>query len=220
MTRLVAVLSIVAVVFAVSPAAADHGDIHPTFRQERTYFQCQSQQVKVDNVQATQGTLATWSTTAPAGAFLGQGDGCGSFEPTARSNGGVALDTQWKGSFTGNLTALTVEIHDLSHRARTPLGPNANLIATLWVDDEQLITGDVKPAPIESSTGASHSYKFSLANLGLASEEGDGTQVRNYRLELRARDANIWAWGASEVPSGITFNPPTLEATQLAIEAE
>ena len=220
MTRLVAVLSLLAVVFAVSPAAADHGDVHPTFREERVYFQCQSQQVKVDNVQASQGTLATWSTSAPAGAFLGQGDGCGSVEPTARSNGGVALDTRWRGTFTGNLKALTVEIHDLSHRARTPLGPNASLIATLWVNDEQVLTGDVTPAPLEDNSGATHSYRFSLANLGIATEEGDGAQVRTYMLEVRARDANFWVWGADEVPSGITFNPAALEASQLAIEAQ
>lgn len=212
MSRLVTILAVIALA-AVAPAAAS--DPVPTFKNQRTYFECTDQTVKVDNVHATAGTYATWSTTPPTGAFAGDGDGCGSVETTIRNYNGVALDTTFEGTFTGNMRDLTVVLHDLSHRADT-VGPTLDLLVGLWVDGSPIVTdAPVKPTASSANSGVTHEFAFSITNLPFAVEHGNGTIERDVKIELRSRDAAFFAWGASEVPSGVHFNPFVLAPTRV-----
>lgn len=111
----------------------------------------------------------------------------------------------------------------------------------LLIDGEELLTNAGRNAvvtPVLSSTGASEYLEFSITNLGfandvldangnvvdvntggLAKEDGDGTAERSVMLVLDsavAEQASGWVWDTTEVPSGITFNPPTLAAAKIA----
>ncbi len=50
-------------------------------------------------------------------------------------------------------------------------------------------------------------------------EDGDGTQQRKITLVLGSftEIQGLWVWDSTDAPSGITFNPETLEATQLPV---
>lgn len=105
----------------------------------------------------------------------------------------------------------------------------------------------VEVKPTAANSGATELFEFSITNLGFAKdvlddegnvvgvttggavrENGDGTRQRTLRIFLgvhgtalgqspAGHKAAAWAWGTTEAPSGITFNPPTLaEATVAA----
>lgn len=216
MRRVLPLTTLLALVLSALPAAATHGDIHPTFRAERVYFECRDQTVKVDNVQATAtGEPAPWSTSAPSGSFVGEGDGCGFVEPTLRSQANVAVDAAWEGTFSGNLRAFNVYVHDLSHRADT-VGATFSLVIRVWVDGElRIADASLTPTASVENSGVTHSFQFGVSDLGYAVEDGDGVIKRTIRVEIRSRDANMWVWGASEVQSGISFNPPFVASPTL-----
>lgn len=102
----------------------------------------------------------------------------------------------------------------------------------------------VTVTPERSSTGASEKYVFSIANVGYATEvkdengkvvdvlkggaaleDGDGAREHTFLLFLgvhgntTAAEARgklgIWVWDATEIPSGITFNPATLAPARM-----
>lgn len=106
----------------------------------------------------------------------------------------------------------------------------------------------VEVTPVTSSSGASELFEFSITNLGYATdifdEEGELIDVETGGLALEDGDGNeqhlltiylgldgsgftqdvnehkvaAWVWDTTEVPSGITFNPPTLAAARVAAD--
>ena len=236
MRRVNATLALFALaIFAAVPASATHGDIHPTYRAERVYFHCADENVRVHNVAAAQtGAPIAWNTSAPSGAFAGEGDGCLTADPNLGSqNGklcaepltppppecqhtGVVLDAEFEGTFKGNLRQLTAHLHDVSHRSDTPLGPVQNLAVSLWIDGVQVLNNfATTPTAVSENAGVTHAVEFSITDIGLGVEDGNGQIQRTYRLTIRSADANIWVYDASEVPAGITFNPQTLAAFRI-----
>ena len=216
--RIAAVLSLT--ILTAAPAAATHGGIHPTFRKESVYFHCAGP-TKVSNVNnaAADGAPATWNTTPPSQSATA-GAGCGAIDVGAvRATGQV--DAIFKGTFTGNLRDLTVNLHSLLlSRART----SANMtVKVQWLEIDGAAVIENTPlevTPVVSSTGASELVSFSITGLGAANatEDGDGTTVREIMLMIDTdpNQANtIWVWDATEVPSGIEFNPDTLAAAKL-----
>lgn len=107
-------------------------------------------------------------------------------------------------------------------------------------------TVEVKPTAV--SSGATELYEFSITNLGFARdvldddgevvavqtggavrENGDGTRQRTLKIFLgvhgtalgqspAGHKAATWAWDTTEVPGGITFNPPTLAPATVAAD--
>jgi hypothetical protein len=91
--------------------------------------------------------------------------------------------------------------------------------------------------PERRNSGATDYYEFTITNIGFANEirddagnvidvetggaaleDGDGTEEHTVRLLLglangiageHPHGSNLWVWDTTEVPSGITFNPPT-----------
>lgn len=138
-------------------------------------------------------------------------------------------DLVWEGTFTGNLDSMTVEPHAIwAGGARVMF--EAGLSVMLVVDGQevplQLDDNDVQGVeliPVASSTGASSNFKFSITNLGFVEDpdlNDDGIADNEYgsiehtvKLALNSYyiDQNplmVWVWDTTEVPSGITFNPP------------
>ena len=220
------------------PAAADHGGIHPTFAETRTYFHC----VGPNKVQNLDGP-APWDTTAPTQS-VEQGAGCGVVDPglliNEEENTGFNFDTPFAGEATGNLSNMTVELWLLGHTNYSPVNGTLNVAVSLNVDGEALLTdAEVADIPLQtSSTGASHKLEFTIQGLGqatevedesgnvidvvtsgYATEDGDGTTVREVELLVSTwyiDEVAGFVWDTTEVPSGITFNDATPASTKIA----
>jgi hypothetical protein len=106
----------------------------------------------------------------------------------------------------------------------------------------------VTVTPVKSSTGASELFEFSVTNVGFARdvvddqgrvvdvetggvalEDGDGELEHELLLFLGVHGTALgqnpaghkvgtWVWDTTEVPSGITFNPPSLAAATVAAD--
>ena len=212
-------LLILALVFAVAaPAAADHGDIHPTLRNERVYFKCAGSPNKVQNLELLlNDALPTWNTDAPTQSVQA-GAGCGTADPglsgTANEN---IYDGVWKGTFTGNLTALNVELHSIDTVARAT--DSHPILVRLYVDGVEVVPStQVVATTVRSSTQASKKLTFSITHLPFVKEDGDGTTEREITLTVANYvdgDNGPWVWDTTEVPAGIDFNPAQLDAARI-----
>ena len=190
------------------PAAADHGDIHPTLRTEQTYFHCAGP-VKVQNFYTAQGVIPGWDTNPPAGSVQA-GEGCGYYENIITEDADPSpVKATWEGTFAGNLDSLTVELHRLLPAA----GASTNLVVgTVTIDGVERFSGDIDLQPVASETGASTMAKFSLRRLKYLTEDGDGTTERTIRVTIDSynEQQSAWVWDTTEVPSGVVFNPASL----------
>lgn len=205
---------IVATVLLAAPANAHHDGTteQPTLRTERVYFKCVDD-LKVQNVPALQGTYPTWSTEPPAGSVT-DGGGCGQYENLlTNADPNNPFDLVVKGTFTGNLDAINVELHNIYvGTARTD--GNFNLRARLYIDGlEYANQGPVSVTPEPSSTGISEKLTYSFSEIGFKDEHGDGTIEREIGIYVGSftEIQSIWVWDTTEVPAGLTFNPATLE---------
>lgn len=236
-------VSLTLVVITAAPALATHGGIHPTFRTEGVYFHCTGP-TKVHAVNtALSPSVVPWNTTAPSQSYT-QGAGCGTvdtffFHPDPTT----PYDASFRGTFSGNLRNLTVRLHNLVlGRVRT--GTVTQLGVRLQIDGQDYLplgTGrngslvDVTPVP--SSTGATELLEFSISDIGSAkeikdgqgnvidvqttgpvTEDGDGSLEREVTLIVTPFFTpynNAFVWDATEIASGMTFNPPTLAGTRV-----
>jgi hypothetical protein len=112
----------------------------------------------------------------------------------------------------------------------------------LAIDGEALFTTAttakvVNVTPLPGSNAAIQHVEFSITNLGFAKyildsdgtlmdvqtgglgkEDGDGSMEHQIVVSADtagAGDQGLWAMGATEVPSGITFNPATLSPAKV-----
>ena len=230
--RTIGMAGLLAVATAV-PAAAVHGptgeDFVPNIRTERVYFHCEGA-TKVHNTVSD--ASIGWNTTAPTQSVT-QGAGCGTHDNPLHGNNQVSVqDSHFEGTYTANLDTLTVELHNIyagKARATGPLTFNVRLtvdgVARLGAAGT-----DVTVQPVRSSTGASEMVRFSVTDLGLLDEPNDmehavlmtvsGGAVAADAVVFPVRDTmNAWVYDTTEVPSGITFAPKTLEAVKVKAEA-
>lgn len=237
LSRPVLLLTGVALTALAVPAVAQDPFV-PVLAQQPVFFACGAD--KVDNVRRAQGgAVPTWTATRPV-ASVTTGAGCGSadspFTQTATDN---MYDSTWSGQVTGNLDAVTVELHSID-AARSRAGGTGSLQVRLLVDGEELTPGAeglgtaVTVTPVPSSTRASSAYLFTVTGLGFTGEDEQGVhevtlQVNGGAVIQRGptvMDAvHGFVWGAAEVPSGLVFNPAkpaavTLAATRPAPEPE
>jgi hypothetical protein len=209
----------------------------PTFRSERVYFHCTGP-TKATNVNLAAGSaVPTWDTTAPTGSVTG-GAGCGSADPallvdgTAEKPTPTNLDGVWTGTFTGNLSSLTVEAHAIYTGAARSGAFQFGVTPVLFVDGVRKVTdpATLRITPVPSSTRASEKITFTLTGLNLTEDldgdkvpdAGPGTKKRTITLQLRNQFADVngvvaWVFDTTEVPAGITFNPATAEAVKAPV---
>lgn len=223
-----AALSAMAVTTASATAVAS-----PTFNQQQVWFNCDGQQTKVVNANnaALGGQVPGWDTSAPTASVSG-GAGCGQLDPAfliATVEDTAVADGAWSGTFTGNLSSLTVELHSI-YAGTARAGTKFGIIPRLYVDGQPLTfdKANLDVTPVRSSTGASEKITFSLTGLKLTEDlnkdgipdPGSGTKQRKITLQVANRyiDGNAvgaWVWDTTEVPSGIVFNPPSAEPVGL-----
>lgn len=238
-TRISIAIAAVLVVALALPAGATHpgGTVHPTFRTENVFFLCGG---KVQN-QAT--GVTGWGTDAPSQS-ASAGAGCVATDPNLVAAAGTGqeniYDAVFSGFYTGNLRDLTVKLNSLVASQVNASG-TLSLRVRLAIDGEQLftLTTDAKTVsvtPIPGSNAAIQKVEFSIKNLGFAKyindadgnlaevetgglgkEDGEGTMEHQVviSVDTTATEQGLWAMGASEVPSGITFNPATLASAKI-----
>jgi hypothetical protein len=187
--------------------------------EERVYFHCNGD-TKVANVHAVADeTIVGWSTTAPTASFT-EGAGCGTADTglTGAADHNPLYDAPFAGTFRGHIDSLTVHAHSL-------LPVTANLLDEFHVnvllqingrtiiDRETVVTAEA----IESETGLSSLFEFTVTDIGLIDEERP-TRLYSVQLTLMTHyldDNNNWVFDATEVDSGITFNPTEQAAVAL-----
>lgn len=197
--------------------------IVPTFAAQKTFFHCAGT-TKVSNVGLVEGALPSWNTTAPA-ASVQSGAGCGyaATGPLSGTSQKTIYDATFEGTFTGNLDAMTVRLHDIN------VGPSrstktATVTARLTIDGHSLygMNGANSKAVtltnvplVASSTGATSEIVFSLSKLGFKFEDGNGTEQHTVLLTVDVSSDVVSGivMDTTEVPSGIDFNPATLSGS-------
>ena len=189
------------------------------------YFLCDGE-TKEGTVNAAGGQYPSWSETKPAGSITG-GEGCGQVDDGQIS--GIRPSTPYEftavGYYTGNLDQLTFKMHNIFIGQRRASG-NSNVDVSVLVDGDSLFglasttnaAGTVSTEPRArrlsikpvgtGATGAAALYEATITGIDLM------TATDNYEHEVvfnitTTEPMNIWAWGNTEAPSGLTFNPET-----------
>lgn len=142
----------------------------------------------------------------------------------------------FSGFFDGNIRDMTIDLYSiLSRQAR--MEPPLTMVVRLEIDGEEIVNGRAtffEPEP--AMDGLGERFNFSVADLGcarevrnssgqlidvitdgFATEDGVGSERHEIFIEVDVSTLSslqsgsmAWAWDASEVPSGVTFNPASL----------
>jgi hypothetical protein len=204
----------------------------PTFAEQRVFFHCNGP-TKVGTVNyAAETTMPGWNNTPPA-ASVSTGAGCGNADPGVLGAGAETqnlYDAAWQGTFTGNIQAITVEAHTIYLGSGRGGLTQFGVAPMLYIDGAEvpLSAEFVTITPIPSTTAASEKILFSISGLNIVddadgdgiADPGPGSTDHTVTLQLGGYYANstllsAWVYDTTEVPAGMTFNPPSLEAAQL-----
>lgn len=226
MAQMRVVAAVCLLLSVATPAAADHGDIHPTLRTEQTYFHCLGDD-KLQNIPVSEGNFPGWDTNPPARSLV-DGGGCGYYENLfAGCAGGVVFDADWRGTFNGNLNSITADLYNLHVSKGRAVKPSA-LTLRLRIDGNTYFEGHIDPdlvhvtPAVPDPPSAVDRIRVTFTNIGLVTEDGNGVEPHN--IELRAGSAyevqSLWLWDASEVPAGLTMNPATPSGTIISVGSE
>jgi hypothetical protein len=214
--RTTTLITAMAAAAALAVPAGAQTEFVPELIETPTYLLCEGTTKVAQANYAVDGIeVTTWGTDAPTQSVQA-GAGCGSADTslTGTTTNNPIYDFPMSGTFTGNLDAITVELHSIDTTGR--LG-DINVDLQLSIDGKVVLTDALVTAPVTtSSTGATESITFTITDLDLL-EEAD---LKTHRVELTVQthfldDANGWVWGTTEVPSGLTFNPETPEAVRV-----
>jgi hypothetical protein len=174
---------------------------------------------------------ATWDKAKPAASFQ-TGAGCGFLDtgpgPGTEANGN-RVDFIGGGTHDGTIQSVTVDLYSLAtSQARVPADyPGIfELIIdgqSVLLDETSRIAGDksendgttehltfsfAHPVPVDEETGEETGPAEPLA--------GPGKHTVTVRFTSRTIEyQNLWVWGASEVPAGVTINAPELKGLQI-----
>lgn len=220
-------LAVAVVLLALAPAAASADGVPtdwvPNLVKDQVWFVCGDSKVTNNN---TAGNQATWDRTAPTQSVTA-GAGCGTVDsPFMQTTNPNIYDAAWAGTFTGNLDTLNVELHSIYVGPGRSTGQMTAAVR-LFVDGEQLfeeLGKEVAFTTVRSSSGASEMIRFSINNIGFLSEAENAEHQVSLLMHAGAtqnRGPTVtdtlsgWVWDTTEVPSGMTFNPETLNTTVL-----
>lgn len=209
------VLATIAVLLVAVPASAE--EFVPVLETEDVFFRC------TGNRRLSQADLATsirWTTDPPTSS-VAAGGGCASHDSQMCCSGNVSnenyiYDAVFMGDTTGNLDTLTVNAWALDTGISRPESTVAFNVY-LAIDGKTRL--DNVPVTVESATtdGVRH-IQFSVTNIGLLSEQ-DHTRYHDVHLVMKTPTYSgsdlTWVFDATEVPSGITFNPAEPVGTTL-----
>jgi hypothetical protein len=199
------------------------------------WFVCDGDTPEATVNQRLGNSTPTWGLDVPEGSFA-QGAACGSGNPSVvnGTEQESPYDLSFAGEFTGRLDTITVDLHNAylgtGRRDDFPQVIDVRLtIDGLSVFGVEERTGtDVdggtfetvthkQPAirrmqldPIsEGLTDPAPRFRFSVTGIDYLTEDDDTTHRVVLTISTPVSGANrqnLWVWGASEVPSHITFN--------------
>lgn len=202
----IGILLLAAIALAVPAGATEAATAVLT--QQRTYVHCGADKASVNKASTFQ-----WNTTAPTTSFT-TGGGCGQLD-TDKTEGD---DTTFTGTFTGNLDTLTAKAWVIDAgpvRAAAASGyEEIYTNVSLVIDGVDYVAAELKLVPKPSSTGLARLLEFSVTGINLLDPV---TQAGTHQVSLKLGSASyldgdqvIWVLDATEVDSGIDFNPATL----------
>lgn len=213
----VAAMAVVVMVLG-APASATHGGPHPTFRLEDGFFTCLGG-TKLQNIPRLEGGIPGWDNTAPTQSLSG-GGGCVQYENllTSTNTPTGPYDLAFQGTYTGNLTTVTLEIYYAN-------GPQASVPeylanTSLLVDGEAVGTAtQITLSPTEAGNLKKLEFSFTRLERIFATEDGDGVQEREIAFALSSynEEQMLFAWDATDAPSRIVFNPAKPAATKIPV---
>jgi hypothetical protein len=210
--------AVIALMMAV-PATAQTEEFVPDLREERAYLLCAGSN-KVQN----DSTPVAWDTTAPATSYTA-GAGCG-FADTGESDeelkpvvgddptGELVL----AGTYTGNLSSLSVHLHAIDGPWTRSELFGLELITSVDVDGVTIYdsAGPLLLNHVRSDSGATIFGEYTITDIGLLDEADLAEHEVVVRINARySDDLYGWVWGAAEIDSGVTFNPPKVAGTRV-----
>lgn len=188
----------------------------PAYRTQHVFVHCTGDSQVGNLAPAPQ----TWNSTAPEGPTLA--DGCAHFDDFAVRNSAAPHSSPvFSGVATGNLRDLTFRGYIACSG-----GTIVNVEVSLQIDGRNVVTrrpvlgwlgfsGNLPP------TGACLG-SFSVASLGVASEDGNGKQSHQVSLTVDCVTPPPeeprhcpWVYDSAQAPTGLTFNPTALEHHKL-----
>lgn len=199
---LAAMTAALAVVPATGQALADTAEFVPELRTEQVWFTCPGE----TGLSQFDGA-ATWSADTPP-----DGDGCSSADTgyQAASAEDTTADTVFRGSFTGNLDSLTVQLH----LERLVAGDMTDIAVGLAVDGTERVPWPTDAMVVRTEETPPGVVEFSVHRIGLLDVADDTQHELTLTLSLRGELARgLWQWGSAEAPSGITFHPHQMADT-------
>lgn len=205
--------AVVALVMAV-PVGAETTEFVPELVEQRTYLLCDGGN-KIQN----ESTPVAWSTDAPSASY-NSGAGCGFADPgpwgpgVEEATGELVL----AGTYTGNLDTLSVHLHAIDGAfSRTGVWP-MYVISAVEVDGNVIFDSgaEMELEPLRSESGITALGEYTITNIGLL-EEADLTEHEVVIRVKTAYDDDFygWVWGATEIDSGVTFNPAKISGTRV-----
>lgn len=236
-TRILAATCAAAMALALPATATEH--FEPELEEAQRWFSCDSGETPEWTVNTLlDGVYPGWDDTEPSGS-VASGEGCASLNPNAVR--GVRPQTPWDltfvGTYQGNFDELTVSMHNIV-LGTAQTGSPVTLRMRMTVNGQSLFgtetvtnaAGDefeepavrdivMEPVPTGAS-GAPKLFEFTVTDIGMLSEL-DST--RKHRIQITFETAwtnsarqSFWAWGNTEVPSGLTFDP--VEPAETVVE--
>ena len=173
------------------------------YKTSKAYFTC-AEDLPVQNVAVlAMDTSPSWSSQKPAGLY--PGGACGQYA-------NLGLHLYFRGTQKGPINSITVELHNAYvSRSRGHVLPMP-LDISLMVDGTPRVYREVAITPAASKSGLTEVIRFTITGLKV---EGSGTHSIGLGVGTSWETQSVWAWGASEVPSGLTFNPRRAEAVRI-----
>ncbi len=228
-TRTMLISSIVMTAALGAPAQAVHGptgdDFEPNLRLEQVWFRCGDHRVHPGSGNVAFAGPIAWDTTKPSQSTQ-EGAGCAVVDNAFHGNNQVSVqDAHFGGTFVGNLDALTVDVYALIAGPRTVQSGSFIVHARLLVDDINVlgVNGkEVSVTPLATGDGRASALRFSVTDIGLLDEPNDSehtvllTLTGGAVVSGQVRDTNnVFLYDASDRPSGLVFNPTTLESARV-----
>lgn len=188
------------------------------------YFLCDGETKEGTFNALANGQYPGWSEDEPTGSIAG-GEGCGQVDEGIF--GGIRPQTPYEftavGYYTGNLDSLTFKMHNIFVGQRRHAGAS-NVDVRVLVDGTSVFgvasttnaAGAVSSEPADrrvqltpkptGATGAAALYEATVTGIDLLTE-GENVEHEVVFNVTTTEPMNIWAWGNTEAPSGLTFNP-------------
>jgi hypothetical protein len=216
----------VAATLAVALPASAQTTFVPTYTETPVYLQCNgTTKVSQVNFVAEGAEVVTWDSTKPTASFT-TGAGCGTVDPyiVGAAPGNPVYDLALSGTFTGNLRDLTVRLWGIDTSGSRAFNEfDARVYVSIDGRERVPFTTAIAGPMVASSTGISRLVEFSVTNLNLSSE-ADSTKEHTIEITvgsifLDSSGLITWVYDASEIDSGIVFNPARTAATKIRANA-